>query len=169
VAWLGALRDLLTVRIYDELAGRLTAAALGRSGDAAVFALAEAYQADAEEHPHRYALMPQTAPAPGVTATRGPDPVATAGARVVSVFYAVLAGFPQSGDTRASDTRLAEDDLVHAVRGLRAALHGFAVLSLSGGFGLPADEAESRRRLIATFVAGLRVIHRPRASVGPGF
>jgi len=182
VASLSALRDLVAVQIYDELAARLTAAALGRSGDAALFALAEAYQTYAEQHPHRYALMPQTPPVPRFAASgaaracasdagaagpsssgimgpaaaaagaagAGADSVAAAGARVVSVFYAVLAGF-----------RLADDDLVHAARGLRAALHGFALLSCGGGFGLPVDAAESRRRLVATIVAGLRVVHRP--------
>jgi len=69
---------------------------------------------------------------------------------VVSVFHAVLTGFG-----------LADDDLVHAMRGLRAALHGFALLSCGDGFGLPVDAAESRRRLVATIVAGLRVVHRP--------
>jgi len=183
VTSLGALRDLVTIQIYDELAARLTAAALGRSADAALFALAEAYQAYAEHHPHRYALMPQAAPVPPTAASpgaggtagaaphagaspgaggsagagaSGADSVAAAGARVISVLRAVLAGF-----------RLADDDLVHAMRGLRAALHGFALLSCANGFGLSVDVAESRRRLITTIVTGLRVIHRPAILSAP--
>jgi hypothetical protein len=48
------------------------------------------------------------------------------------------------------------DDAVHAVRGLRALVHGFVTLETAGGFGFPLDRDESFRRLLATFAAGLR-------------
>ena len=51
---------------------------------------------------------------------------------------------------------LDEQSAIHAVRGLRAIVHGFATLELAGGFGLPLDRDESFRRLVQLYVAGLR-------------
>ena len=46
-------------------------------------------------------------------------------------------------------------DALHAVRGLRSLVHGFATLEVAGGFGLPLDCDESYRRLVQNFVRGL--------------
>jgi len=46
-------------------------------------------------------------------------------------------------------------DAIHAIRGLRAALHGFVTLELGGQFGLPQAINESFRRLTASLIAGL--------------
>ena len=46
-------------------------------------------------------------------------------------------------------------DAVHAVRGLRSVVHGFATLEISGGFGMPLDLDESFVRLVDLFIAGL--------------
>ncbi|GIQ68088.1 TetR/AcrR family transcriptional regulator [Xylanibacillus composti] len=48
------------------------------------------------------------------------------------------------------------EDAVHAVRGLRSLLHGFASLESKGGFGMPLDADESLRRLIDTFLLGIQ-------------
>lgn len=136
VASLADLRDLLAVRLFDELTATLTSAALGRSGDDAISALAGAYHRYVLAHPHRYALMPQmpdTSPA-----------VAVAGARVVEVFFAALKGFGFD-----------EADQIHATRVLRSSLHGFAVLVSGGGFGMPEDIEVTRERLVATLLTGL--------------
>ena len=50
---------------------------------------------------------------------------------------------------------LTEDGL-HAVRGLRSVVHGFASLEVAGGFGLPLDLDESFRRLVEMFIGGLQ-------------
>ncbi len=65
--------------------------------------------------------------------------------RVVQVGLAVVASFGLSGE-----------DGLHAVRGLRSVIHGFATLEVAGGFGLPFDCDESFRRLIAMLIAGLQ-------------
>jgi AcrR family transcriptional regulator len=141
VASLTALRRLLAIRIYDEFAAACTAAALGRSGDDALEALMRAYHDYATTHPHRYALMPQTP---------DPDPaISAAGDRLVQVFFAVLKGY-------AFD----DDELVHATRVTRAALHGFTTLYIAGGFGLPQDLAVTRDWLTTTLIAGLRAKRR---------
>ena len=136
VASLADLQRLLAAHTFDALADALTAAALGRSGDEALVALAGAYHRFAVDRPHRYAVLPQ-APSP--------DPaVNAAGERVVAVCFAVLGG-----------CGLAESDVVHATRVLRAALHGFAVLQTGGGFGRPESVEDTHDRLVHTLVAGL--------------
>ena len=65
-------------------------------------------------------------------------------ARSVKVGMAVMASFGLEGE-----------DAVHAVRGLRSVVHGFATLEISGGFGMPLDLDESFLQLVDLFIAGL--------------
>jgi hypothetical protein len=50
---------------------------------------------------------------------------------------------------------LADDELVHAARALRAGLHGFAALETQSGFGLDVDVDVSFQRMVAALGAGL--------------
>jgi hypothetical protein len=50
---------------------------------------------------------------------------------------------------------LEEDEAIHALRGLRSLVHGFATLEISGGFGIPLDLDESFSRLVDLFITGL--------------
>jgi AcrR family transcriptional regulator len=133
----GLLR-LLTRRGLGELADVLRDAAVGRAGADALAAIAHAYREYARRHPGLYAA---TVPAPG------PDDeeLTAAGARVVGVVLAVLAGWDLHGDLA-----------VHHVRVIRAALHGFVTIEAEGGFGLPLDLDESFELLVATLVSGLQ-------------
>ncbi|WP_433085623.1 TetR/AcrR family transcriptional regulator [Dactylosporangium sp. CA-052675] len=132
VAGLPELRALLAVRIIDEFTAEATAAILGRSGDAALEALAFAYRDYVTRCPHRYAFMPQRIdPDPGVTA---------AADRFLAVVFAVFKGYD-----------LSDDQVVHATRVLRAALHGFAVLRT--GFQMGQDVEVTYRVLVQTLKA----------------
>lgn len=133
---LAQLRQLVTLRVLEELTERLGEAALGRSGDDAVRAVMRAYRSYVVEHPGRYASMEQAAE---VEAR-----VAAAADRLLGVVLAVLRGYDLEGA-----------DLIHAARCLRAAVHGFAVLEASGGFGLPEDLEVSYERLIGMVAGGL--------------
>lgn len=138
VAGLPGLRRELALLGLRELARRLERAAVGRAGDDALVAIAQAYRAYAREHPGVYAATQRT--------PEGHDPAwAAAGAEVVGIVLAVLAGYGLEGD-----------DALHATRALRSLLHGFVALETVGGFGLPLDLDESFRRLLALFIAGLR-------------
>jgi AcrR family transcriptional regulator len=117
---LESLRRLIAIRSMNELADRLTAAVLGRGQDDALRGLMLAYRAYALEYPNRYASLPQH-PVPD------PD-LAAAGARVLEVILAVLAGYGIEGSAA-----------VHAARCVRAAAHGFAALQTAGGFQLADD------------------------------
>jgi AcrR family transcriptional regulator len=114
-----------------ELAAALGAAVAGRAGRDALEAVAHAYRGYAREHPGRYeALQPA-----------GQDPQAQA---VVDVVVAVLRGYGLEGHAA-----------IHAVRAIRAALHGFASLEAEGGFGIPLSVDESFDKLVAVLHKGL--------------
>ena len=132
----GLLRGVAT-RATRELATALRRAATGRSGSDAIAAVAQAQRDYARTYPGRYAAT-VAAPARGDTAHE------EAAADAVDVLESVLEG---SG--------LAGDDVIHAVRALRSAVHGFAALETSGGFGLAVDPDVSFRRLVDALAAGL--------------
>jgi AcrR family transcriptional regulator len=138
VQGLDALRREMAVCALREMAVRLARATIGRSGDAALVALAGAYRDFARARPGLYAA-----------AQRAPDRAdaewTSLGGEVVGIVVAVLAGYGLAGD-----------DAIHAVRGLRSLMHGFVSLETGGGFGLPLDLDESFDRLIRAFAAGLR-------------
>lgn len=136
----GLLRELrrLNARLLES---RLVDAALGRSGPPALIHIAQAYRGYIKENPDLYTL---TLRASG-TETQPDAELAALEARTVQVVLAVLASFGLQGE-----------DALHATRGLRSLVHGFATLEVAGGFGLPLDCDESFRRLVKLFMDGLR-------------
>jgi len=129
---------LMNVRL---MGARLGDAAMGRSGSEAVMAVAQAYRAYIKEYPGLYMASLRAA------RTRTPVDVELQAAeeQVVKIAMAVVASFGLSGE-----------DGLHAVRGLRSIVHGFATLEIAGGFGLPLDCDESFRRLVSLFIRGLQ-------------
>lgn len=121
-----------------ELLAQVSRATIGKAGDAAVLALAQALRAYILTHPGRYAA---TVRAP---ATDDPELQQIAQA-IIDVVLAVLAPYG-----------LGDEAAIHAVRGLRSIAHGFATLEQAGGFGLALDRDESYLRLVRAYVAGLR-------------
>ena len=57
--------------------------------------------------------------------------------QALDIFFAVLAGYGVRGD-----------DAIDAIRGLRAAMHGFVTLEAGGGFGMPQSVDASYHRLV---------------------
>lgn len=127
----------LAARAAGQLAAALRAAAVGRSGAPALLAIAHAYRAYVKAHPGRYTLLART-PADIE------DMLSAAINEPVEVVFAVLA---------ASEITGAE--AVHLVRGLRSAVHGFAMTEVAGGFAMPVDVDESFQRLMVAVVHGL--------------
>ena len=130
--------SLLNTRRLGE---RLGNAAIGKAGPDAVMAVAQAYREHIKESPGLYMASLRAA------GNQAPASIELQAAeeRVVQVGLAVVASFGLSGE-----------DGLHAVRGLRSVIHGFATLEVAGGFGLPLDCDESFRRLIAMLIAGLQ-------------
>ena len=131
------LRRRLGVRGARELAAALGAAAAGRARREALHAIAEAYREYAHAHPGTYAAL-QRAAAPG------DQEAADAAGTVVDVVLAVLRGYGLTGASA-----------VHAVRAVRAALHGFVALEAGDGFGMALSTDESFARLVAVLDHGL--------------
>jgi AcrR family transcriptional regulator len=140
VASLADLRREVAIASVTELTGLITAATSGRAGADAVAAMAHAVRSFAHEHPGRYAAT-QTAGDPSDPADAR---LTQAGAQTVTVIAAVLRGFD-----------LPDNCMVDAIRILRSAVHGFVLLELEGGFGLPEDLERSFTLLIDTVTAGV--------------
>ena len=135
---LQGLRRELMLLGAQQLGAAFARAAIGKAGDEAVLATAQAYRDFVLDRPGLYAAS--------VRAPATDDEEHQALARAtLEVVLAVLAPY-----------RLAEDEAIHAVRGLRSIVHGFATLEQAGGFGYALDRDESFLRLVRAYIAGLR-------------
>jgi AcrR family transcriptional regulator len=132
----GLLRGIALLGL-GELAAALRDAAVGRSGTDGLQAAAQAYRDYVKDHPGRYAAGAITAPAPD------DDAHLAAASAVLDVLRSVLRAWS-----------LSDDDTIHALRALRAAVHGFTTLESAGGFGLPLDLDTSFTRLVDALAAG---------------
>ena len=137
VGSLADLRTLMAARIMRQISASFAEVVMGRSRDEAVEALMRAYRAYALANPGRYALVPHDP-------LHNP-PLADAGRELLGIFVAVLRGY---GLDDAAAT--------HAIRRLRATVHGFADLEAGGGFGLPEDIETTYDQVIDMYVRSLR-------------
>ncbi|HWH93853.1 MAG TPA: WHG domain-containing protein [Baekduia sp.] len=132
----GLLRGVALLGVA-ELAAQLREAAIGRAGTDALLATAEAYRTYVKDHPGRYAAGAIAAPA------SDDDEHQAAGAAVLDVLRGVLRAWA-----------LTDEETIHALRALRAAVHGFASLEAAGGFGIELDVDTSFTRLVRALAAG---------------
>jgi len=137
VAGLEGARRAVALRGMRELGTALRTAAMGRSGADALRSVAAAYRAYALAHPGAYAATQRTDLADG-------GELQAAAARTVAVVFAVLRHW-ESDEAR----------LVHLVRAVRSALHGFVALESGRGFGMDAPVDRSFDELVVLVVAGL--------------
>ncbi|MBP3044349.1 WHG domain-containing protein [Arthrobacter jiangjiafuii] len=134
---LAGLRRSIMLHSKRDLAGVLVQAAVGRSGDAAVRAVANAYRQWALAHPGQY-------PATQLPPVAGDADDASASAAIFNVTQGVLSGYELTGD-----------DVAHAIRFLRSSFHGFLALETAGGFQMPVDIDTSYERLVDSIIAAL--------------
>lgn len=138
--------DDLTVRVTTlairRLADDVTAAAIGRSGRHTLLAIAEAYRRFAVEHAGLYPLI-QAAPELTLKAQRAEV------ARALGIFSAIVASYDVPGEVS-----------VHAIRMVRAGLHGFADIEARGGFQMPEAMDESFLVLIDALDTSLENLGR---------
>jgi AcrR family transcriptional regulator len=122
-----------------ELGDALRDATQGRAGTDALEAAAQTMRAYVTRHPGRYAAGNAVPPT-------GPDDSLTlASERVLRSFSAVLRGYA-----------LPPEQETHALRTVRSALHGFAVLEAEGGFRFATDVDASFAWLVRLLDQGLR-------------
>lgn len=137
------LERALVVRAKEDLARALGQAAVGRSRDDAIAAVAVAYRTWALGHPGQYPLTIR-APVPGDAADE------EASGALVEIIFSVLAGYDLGGS-----------DAVDATRFLRSALHGFVALETGGAFALPVSQERSFSRLVESVATALSSWSRP--------
>ena len=142
VRGLPELRRLLAIRILNETADRMGAVVMGRAGEDALKAYLTEYRLVASRYPHRIALIER--------ASYDDPAFAAAAERLVNVAYAVVRGFG-----------LEDEDLVHAVRTVRAAVIGFVGLEQGLGYRAPTDVDASFAYLSHALAAGLRRSESP--------
>jgi AcrR family transcriptional regulator len=139
------LRRRLGARGARELSGAVRSAVAGRARLDALRALAHTYRAYAREHPGTYAAM-----------QRPPDEHAgedaLAARELVGVVVAALSGYGLTGDAT-----------IHAVRVVRAGLHGFVSLERLGGFQIALSLDETFDHLVEMLHLGLS----GRGTAGP--
>lgn len=137
---LADLRRGIAIDSIEALTAVLARAATGRSGRDAVDAMSRALRHFALAHPGRYAATQ--------VAANPQDPLdaelSARSAETVTVIAAVLRGFD-----------LPAELMIDTIRLLRSALHGFVVLELGGGFGLPDDLGRSFDVLVDTTIVGI--------------
>jgi AcrR family transcriptional regulator len=136
----GLYRELALLNTRT-LAVRLGNAAIGKSGAEALLGIAQAFRAYIKECPGVYLASLRAS----LTQSPVDAELQQAENRVVEIVMIVIASFGLAGE-----------DALHAVRGLRSLIHGFATLEVAGGFGLSLDCDESFRRLMNMFIRGLQ-------------
>lgn len=142
----GLQRELALLNARS-LGQAMTEAVIGKSGATAVQALCQAYRNYIKTCSGQYMISLRSAGFQrSIDNLPEPDSeLQAAENQAVQVAQAALAAFKLTGA-----------DSLHAVRGLRSLVHGFATLELAGGFGLPLDCDESFDRLVLMFIAGLK-------------
>lgn len=131
------LKELLTTLALRRLDDKLASVGDRKPGEEQIMALAEAYSAFAKEHPGLYELTIK-APADGAAVQQ------ELAARLVGRLVAAV-----------EPLGLKEEEAIHAVRGFRSLLHGFASIVQKGGFGMPIDLNVSIRYVMRRYIRGL--------------
>jgi AcrR family transcriptional regulator len=134
---LGDLRQKLAVHGLQLLRDVLVDAAVGEAGKQAVLKVGIAYVEFVRAHPGLYEAINR------VNASAGPD-FAKASDDVLGIFVRLL-----------QPMALSSEEMVHAVRGLRSLVHGFASLEAMGGFQLPEDKNTSLTKAMNYYFDGL--------------
>lgn len=129
------LRYGLAVYSAEQLLVTLRQASQGLVGREALLAIAAAYRRFAHDHPGLYPLT-----------IRAPEPDQEA---LVSLSQELL----QMLLLLMASLGLQGDDALHAIRGLRAILHGFVSLEAAEGFKMDLDREESFQRLIEAYLS----------------
>ncbi len=145
IASLSDLRREVAIASVRELTRELGEAIIGRAGEAAVVALVETMRSYAERHPGRYMAIQH--------AVNPDDPADAELVEAAGRSISVIAGALRSYD-------FTPDQNIDAIRALRSAIHGFVLLELEGGFGIPRHPDTSFEVLTRMLLTGLAELGR---------
>ena len=138
---LPGLQRELAVMNARQLADRLSAAAIGKSGTELFMDVAQAFRGYVKEYPGLYL---STLRASGKQELQD-ESLMREEERALKVGLIVMASLGLQGA-----------EALHALRAFRSMVHGFATLEVAGGFGLPEDCDESFHRMVQSLMAGLQ-------------
>ncbi len=140
---LADLKRKVAVECVRALKEHTTDAVLGRSGDEALTAIIQSTRTFALTHPGRYAATQLAANRDDIDDTE----LVLESDQLIRIIGASLVSYG-----------LPDDSLIDAIRVVRAAVHGFILLELGGGFGLPNSVTQSFEALTAILVIGVKSI-----------
>jgi AcrR family transcriptional regulator len=135
---LDALRARLAELACRELRHKCALATAGRSGRAAVLAMAHEWRRFAKARPGLYAASVRLPDTPD-------EALLTEINSMMQLFVSLFL-----------DYRLNAKNVIHAIRGLRSLLHGFIAIESVGSFRLDVDLTESYKRSIECYLEGLK-------------
>jgi AcrR family transcriptional regulator len=137
VGGLPDLRQKLSLHAIRLLRDGLNDAAIGQSGKQALIEVGKAYVGFVRVHPGLYEAINR------VTELKPPgfDQKAE---QILALFFRLM-----------QPLGLPEAETVHAIRGLRSMVHGFASLEAMGGFQMPENIMESITKAITYYIDGL--------------
>jgi len=136
VADLDTLRRHVALRATRRIGERMASAAMGRAGRDALAAVAAEVRSFATEHPDLYELTNRARP--------NDDEYAGAALRAIDPLTAALREYALEGE-----------EVIHAARTLRSAVHGFVSLEIAGGFGIDVDVDQSFDWMVDQLAASL--------------
>lgn len=137
---LNELKDALSFEALTLLYHHLKDAALAtKNGPESIRSIAKSYMKFANEHPGIYEAT-----------LAAPDPLSEerqgVGAQIVSLIQESLSVYS-----------LDDNEMIHAIRGLRSILHGLVDLNRSEGFKLSVPLEDSQAYIIDIYLKGLRI------------
>lgn len=132
------LQSGMALLALRQLISDLRQASQGLVGREAITAMADAYRRFAQAHPGIYSL---TIRAPDAHETE----LVALSQELLQMLLLVMASLGMQGN-----------DAIHAIRGLRAILHGFTSLETAEGYKMSLDPEESFRRLVSAYLDGLQ-------------
>lgn len=131
------LQDSLAARGMQMMIERTRQAAAGRSGKAALFAVAKTHRESAKEHPGLY------------TATQiSVQKFSPESQKLASIYLSTILDVLQG-------YHLEEDKALHFIRIFRSMLKGFMDLEVGGGFGMPLKLEETFELMLETLHSGM--------------
>jgi AcrR family transcriptional regulator len=135
ISSLAELRELIALDILETFETVLRDAAVGRSKDEALLAIAQAYRSFAKAHPGLYKAM--------LSLSSSEDSAREEGRSLLKTLYQVLEPYG-----------LGEKGTMHFARAFRSILHGFVSLE-ELGFKASPDAGESFERIVGALIASL--------------
>ena len=137
VGGMPGLQHQLALLGRRELVQVIGKAVMGKAGDNAIMALADAYRAYVKAHPGIYMCSLRVAEESD-TESRALE------AEAVDIILKVLAYYD-----------LHDEQAIHVVRAFRSIVHGFVSLELAGSFGIPLSLDESFHLLVQGYIRSI--------------